>query len=55
VPTGGVTVANAGEFRRAGCAAIGVGGGLVKAELTAAQDWPALSGLAAEFVRAWRG
>ncbi len=55
VPTGGVTVANAGEFRRVGCAAIGVGGSLVKAELTAAQDWPALSRLAAEFVHAWRG
>ena len=53
VPTGGVTVANAAEFRRAGCAAVGVGGNLLKRELILAQDWPALTRLAAEFVGAW--
>lgn len=54
VPTGGVTVANAAEFRQAGCVAVGVGGNLLKRELIQAQDWPALTRLAAEFVAAWR-
>lgn len=54
VPTGGVTVANAGEFRKAGCVAAGIGSHLLKRELIAKQDWPALIRLAAEFVAAWR-
>ncbi|HTH48283.1 MAG TPA: bifunctional 4-hydroxy-2-oxoglutarate aldolase/2-dehydro-3-deoxy-phosphogluconate aldolase [Candidatus Limnocylindria bacterium] len=55
VPTGGVTVANAAEFRKAGCVAVGLGGHLLKRELIQAQDWPALTRLAAEFVAAWQG
>ena len=54
VPTGGVTVANAAEFRKAGCAAVGIGGNLLKRELILAQDWPALTRLATDFVAAWR-
>lgn len=53
VPTGGVDPSNAGEFRRAGCVAVGVGGSLVKPELLKARDWPALTALAAELVASW--
>jgi 2-dehydro-3-deoxyphosphogluconate aldolase/(4S)-4-hydroxy-2-oxoglutarate aldolase len=36
IPTGGVSLSNAGEFIRAGAAAIGVGGELVDAKALAA-------------------
>ncbi len=52
VPTGGVTLANAGEFIKAGCVALGVGSTLVTAEILAKSDWPALARLAGEFVAA---
>ena len=51
VPTGGVDLNNAAEFLRAGCVALGVGGSLLTPEILRAEDWPALSRLAAEFVR----
>jgi 2-dehydro-3-deoxyphosphogluconate aldolase/(4S)-4-hydroxy-2-oxoglutarate aldolase len=54
VPTGGVDATNAGEFRRAGCVAVGVGGSLVKPDLLKARDWPALTALAAALVASWR-
>lgn len=51
VPTGGVDLQTAPEFIKAGCVALGVGGPLLKPEIIKAQDWPALSKLAAEFIR----
>jgi 2-dehydro-3-deoxyphosphogluconate aldolase/(4S)-4-hydroxy-2-oxoglutarate aldolase len=54
VPTGGVDASNAGEFRRAGCVAVGVGGSLVKPELLKSRDWPALTVLAAALMASWR-
>ncbi len=54
VPTGGVDASNAGEFRKAGCVAVGVGGSLVKAEWLRARNWAALTELAAAMVASWR-
>jgi 2-dehydro-3-deoxyphosphogluconate aldolase / (4S)-4-hydroxy-2-oxoglutarate aldolase len=54
VPTGGVDVANVGDFLKAGCAALGVGSSLVSARILQAADWPALTRKAAEFVNAAR-
>lgn len=54
VPTGGITLANAAAYRRAGCVAAGVGGSLVRSDLMARGDWTALTQLAGDFVRAWR-
>lgn len=51
-PTGGVTLENTGEFIKAGAAFVGVGSALVDKKLVAAQDWDALSELAAKFVAA---
>jgi 2-dehydro-3-deoxyphosphogluconate aldolase/(4S)-4-hydroxy-2-oxoglutarate aldolase len=52
VPTGGVTLANAGEFIKAGCAAVGVGSTLLTTEILAKDDWSALRKLAADYVSA---
>ena len=54
VPTGGVTLANLGEFLKAGCAAVGVGSPLLTPQIMAASNWPELTRLAAEFVKAAR-
>jgi 2-dehydro-3-deoxyphosphogluconate aldolase/(4S)-4-hydroxy-2-oxoglutarate aldolase len=43
VPTGGVTPANAGDWLRAGAAAVGLGGALVDPRLVAAGDFDALT------------
>lgn len=43
VPTGGVTPENAGEWLRAGAAAVGLGGALVDPKLVAAGDFDALT------------
>jgi len=51
VPTGGVDLNTAADFLRAGCVALGVGGSLLTPEILRAEDWPALSRLAAEYVR----
>lgn len=51
VPTGGVDLNTAAEFLRAGCVALGVGGSLLTPEILRQEDWPALSRLAAEYVR----
>lgn len=51
VPTGGVDLHTAAEFLKAGCVALGVGGSLLTAEILRAQDWPALTRLAAEYVK----
>jgi 2-dehydro-3-deoxyphosphogluconate aldolase/(4S)-4-hydroxy-2-oxoglutarate aldolase len=52
VPTGGVDVNNVGEFFKAGCAAVGVGGSMVTAKMLQEGDWAGLTRVAREFVEA---
>ncbi|MBL9123410.1 MAG: bifunctional 4-hydroxy-2-oxoglutarate aldolase/2-dehydro-3-deoxy-phosphogluconate aldolase [Planctomycetaceae bacterium] len=52
MPTGGVTLANAAEFIRAGACAIGVGGSLVAPQALAAGRWAEITALAGQFVAA---
>ena len=52
IPTGGVTVETAGDFLRAGCAALGVGSSLLAKEFIQKQDWAALTERATAFVNA---
>jgi 2-dehydro-3-deoxyphosphogluconate aldolase/(4S)-4-hydroxy-2-oxoglutarate aldolase len=52
VPTGGVDLNTIGDFFKAGCVAVGVGGSLVSAKLMQAGDWAGLTQLAAQFVEA---
>lgn len=54
VPTGGVELANAADFLRAGCVALGCGSSLVSADILARDDWPELTRRAAAFVAAIR-
>jgi 2-dehydro-3-deoxyphosphogluconate aldolase/(4S)-4-hydroxy-2-oxoglutarate aldolase len=54
MPTGGVSLDNAGDWIRAGAVAIGVGTALVDAKLVAAGDFAALTERAARFVEAVR-
>jgi 2-dehydro-3-deoxyphosphogluconate aldolase/(4S)-4-hydroxy-2-oxoglutarate aldolase len=54
VPTGGVDLNTAADFLKAGCAALGVGGSLLTTEILRARDWPALTRLAAEYVKVVR-
>jgi 2-dehydro-3-deoxyphosphogluconate aldolase / (4S)-4-hydroxy-2-oxoglutarate aldolase len=54
VPTGGVDVHNVADFFKAGCAAVGVGGSMVTAKMLQAGDWPGLTKVAEEFVKAAR-
>ncbi|HVY68343.1 MAG TPA: bifunctional 4-hydroxy-2-oxoglutarate aldolase/2-dehydro-3-deoxy-phosphogluconate aldolase [Verrucomicrobiae bacterium] len=54
VPTGGVDLNTAGEFLKAGCAALGAGSSLVTKDILARNDWPALTDLARQFVAAVR-
>lgn len=54
VPTGGVDLDTIGEFFKAGCPAVGVGGSLVSAKLLQTGDWAGLTKLAAQFVAAAR-
>lgn len=51
VPTGGVKVENAGEFIKAGAAALAVGGNLVSKKAVAGKDWEWISRTAAAFVQ----
>jgi 2-dehydro-3-deoxyphosphogluconate aldolase/(4S)-4-hydroxy-2-oxoglutarate aldolase len=55
VPTGGVDLHNVADFLKAGCAALGVGSSLLKAEYLRDSNWAALTKLAGEFVAAARG
>jgi 2-dehydro-3-deoxyphosphogluconate aldolase/(4S)-4-hydroxy-2-oxoglutarate aldolase len=55
VPTGGVTLDNAGEFIRAGAVAVGVGSELVGRELLDNGDYAAIGAMAAHFVAAVAG
>ena len=43
VPTGGVTVQNAGAYLAAGAAALAVGGGIVNSALVASGDFDAIT------------
>jgi 2-dehydro-3-deoxyphosphogluconate aldolase/(4S)-4-hydroxy-2-oxoglutarate aldolase len=52
VPTGGVDVHNVGDFFKAGCVAVGVGGSMVTAKMLQEGDWAGLTKLAREFVSA---
>ena len=54
IPTGGVTVETAGDFLKAGCAALGAGSSLVAKEFVKNQDWAALTERAKAFVEAAR-
>jgi 2-dehydro-3-deoxyphosphogluconate aldolase/(4S)-4-hydroxy-2-oxoglutarate aldolase len=54
VPTGGVDLHTAADFLRAGCAALGVGGSLITADILKASDWPALTRLARQYVEVVR-
>jgi 2-dehydro-3-deoxyphosphogluconate aldolase/(4S)-4-hydroxy-2-oxoglutarate aldolase len=50
VPTGGVTIENAGEWIKAGAVAIGVGGALVDPKLVAAGNYAAITDRAKRFI-----
>jgi 2-dehydro-3-deoxyphosphogluconate aldolase / (4S)-4-hydroxy-2-oxoglutarate aldolase len=52
MPTGGVTLANAGEWIKAGAVAIGVGTAMVNGKAVASGDFKAITTSAAEFVAA---
>lgn len=54
IPTGGVTLQNAGEFIRAGASAIAVGSNLVEAKTVQEQEWQTLTDRASAFVEAVR-
>ncbi len=54
VPTGGVSVANAGDFVKAGAAALGVGSALVDKQAVAEGRFDVVTGTAREFVQAVR-
>lgn len=49
-PTGGVSLANAAEFIRAGACCIGVGSALIEKKFVAESNWPALTERASAFV-----
>ena len=52
IPTGGVTTKTAGDFIRAGCAAVAAGSSLVSKDVLAKKDWAALSETSRQFVEA---
>ncbi|MDX1933376.1 MAG: bifunctional 4-hydroxy-2-oxoglutarate aldolase/2-dehydro-3-deoxy-phosphogluconate aldolase [Capsulimonadales bacterium] len=52
IPTGGVDVHTAGDFIRAGCAAVAAGGSLVSKEVLKTSDWGKLTEVARAFVTA---
>jgi 2-dehydro-3-deoxyphosphogluconate aldolase / (4S)-4-hydroxy-2-oxoglutarate aldolase len=51
VPTGGVDLKTAADFLKAGCAALGVGGSLITADVLKTSNWAELARLAGEYVR----
>src|SRR5262249_47312762 len=51
VPSGGVTLENAGEWLRAGAAAVSVGGALVNDALVQSESWPELTARARALVQ----
>jgi 2-dehydro-3-deoxyphosphogluconate aldolase/(4S)-4-hydroxy-2-oxoglutarate aldolase len=54
IPTGGVSIENAGDFIRAGAVAIAVGSNLVDAKTVDAENWPLLEERARQLVEAVR-
>ena len=52
VPTGGVNLQTAGDFLRAGAAALGIGGELVQAAAIEAGDYAKITGMARQYVSA---
>lgn len=52
IPTGGVDVHTAGDFIRAGCAAVAAGGSLVSKDILKSGDWNKLTETARAFVAA---
>jgi 2-dehydro-3-deoxyphosphogluconate aldolase/(4S)-4-hydroxy-2-oxoglutarate aldolase len=54
VPTGGVTVRNAGEWLRAGAAAVGLASGLIDPRAVVEQDFDAIADRAAQLIAAVR-
>lgn len=50
IPTGGVDLNTAGEFIKAGCAAVAAGSSFVSKEILKSQDWPKLIETAKKFV-----
>ena len=50
IPTGGVDLNTAGEFIKAGCAAVAAGSSFVSKEILKNQDWPKLIETAKKFV-----
>jgi len=54
VPTGGVDLKTIGDFLKAGCVAVGAGSALISKDILEHDDWPTLSRVAAEFVKAAR-
>jgi 2-dehydro-3-deoxyphosphogluconate aldolase/(4S)-4-hydroxy-2-oxoglutarate aldolase len=52
IPTGGVTTKTAGDFIRAGCAAVAAGSSLVSKDVLAKKDWAALTETSRQFVEA---
>jgi 2-dehydro-3-deoxyphosphogluconate aldolase/(4S)-4-hydroxy-2-oxoglutarate aldolase len=52
MPTGGVSLANAGEWIKAGAVAIGVGTAMVESKAVASNDWAAITETARRFVGA---
>lgn len=51
VPTGGVDLVTATDFLKAGCAALGVGGSLLTADILRTDNWPELTRLARAYVQ----
>lgn len=54
VPTGGISIENAGLWIAAGAKAVGAGASLVDPKLVAAHDWAALTSRAKSFIEAVR-
>ena len=52
VPTGGVDLKTIGDFLKAGCVAVGAGSSLISKDVLDNDDWPTLTGVAADFVKA---
>ncbi len=55
MPTGGVTVENAGDFLAAGAALVGIGTALVDAKTVEAGDWATITARARRLVASLRG
>lgn len=52
IPTGGVSLATAGDFIRAGCVAVAAGSSLVSPAIIEEKNWSKLTDLAGQFVAA---